>query len=252
MRVTMLGCGTSGGVPGIDGGWGDCDPDEPRNFRRRASIHVQSENASIIVDTTPDLRAQCLDAGVRRLDAVLYTHAHADHIMGIDDLRGFMLRQGRRVPAYGEPRTMDELRLRFDYIFQGEDGYPAICEARYIDGPVHINDLQVTSFRQTHGDIESLGFRFNSIAYSTDFNALPEAAIQQLQGLDVWIVDALGPDPHPTHSHLGRTLQLIERVRPKRAILTHMNRRMDYRKLLAELPAGVEPGYDGMVIELPD
>ncbi|MDP6346141.1 MAG: MBL fold metallo-hydrolase [Alphaproteobacteria bacterium] len=251
MRVTVLGCGTSGGVPRIGNVWGDCDPAEPRNRRRRSSILVQSETTSLVVDTTPDFREQCLDADLQHLDAVLYSHEHSDHVNGIDDLRGFALLQRQRIPIHGDDRTIGLLRRRFGYIFESQLGYPSICEPHPIDGPFSIGDIPVQPFRQQHGAIETLGFRFGGLAYSTDLNDLPEESFDVLQDLDVWIVDALRPQPHPTHTHLARTLEWVERLRPRRAILTHMTWDMDYRTLCAELPSGVEPAHDGLVIEVP-
>lgn len=250
IRVTILGCGTSGGVPRADGEWGRCDPNEPRNRRRRASILVQTENTNVLVDTSPDLREQCLDADLKRVDAVLYTHAHADHIMGMDDLRAFMLRQGETIPAYADAATLSVLTSRFDYVFSGKSGYPAICDPRLISGPFAVGDLPVTSFQQIHGEIRTLGFRFGSMAYSTDLNGLPEESMAALRGLDLWIVDCLRPEPHWTHAHLDLTLSWIEELKPKRAVLTHMTWEFDYHALKAALPAHIEPAYDGMTFEL--
>ncbi len=249
MRVTVLGCGTSGGVPRIGNIWGVCDPSEPRNRRRRSSILVQSDSTSLIVDTTPDMREQCLDADLRHLDAALYTHDHADHVNGIDDLRGFTLLRGERMPIYGDKDTITSLQQRFSYIFATARNYPAIATAHVIDGPFSLGDIDIVPFRQIHGSMESLGFRFGAMAYSTDLSDLPEASFELLQDLDIWIVDALRPKPHPTHTHLARTLEWIDRLRPKRAILTHMTWDMDYQTLCEELPSGVEPGYDGLSIE---
>ena len=249
MRVTVLGCGTSGGVPRIGNVWGVCDPSEPRNRRRRCSILVQSATTNLIVDTSPDMREQCLDIDLRQLDGALYTHDHADHVNGIDDLRGFTLLRGERVPIYGDADTIDSLQQRFGYIFASAKNYPPIATAHVIDGPFTVGDIDIVPFRQNHGSMYSLGFRFGAMAYSTDLNDLPEASFDMLRDLDVWIVDALRPKPHPTHTHLARTLEWIERLRPKRAILTHMTWDMDYRTLCAELPAGVEPAHDGLVVE---
>jgi phosphoribosyl 1,2-cyclic phosphate phosphodiesterase len=249
MRVTVLGCGTSGGVPRIGNVWGVCDPSEPRNRRRRSSILVQSASTNLIVDTTPDMREQCLDINLQRLDGALYTHDHADHVNGIDDLRGFTLLQGQRIPVYGDADTIYSLQQRFGYIFANAANYPSIAAAHTIKGPFTVGDIDVVPFRQTHGSMESLGFRFGAIAYSTDLNGLPGDSMELLQDLDVWIVDALRPKPHPTHAHLEQTLKWIDRLRPKRAFLTHMTSDMDYRSLCRELPAGVEPAHDGQVIE---
>lgn len=249
MRVTILGCGTSGGVPRIGDLWGVCDRGNPRNRRRRVSILVEAAGAKVLVDTSPDLREQCLDNGIERLDAVLYTHDHADHVHGIDDLRGFFLLQRRRIPVYASRASLNVLERRFDYVFKPMLGYPAICDAHEIRGPFRVGDLAVTPFEQGHGEVTSLGFRFGAIAYSTDLKSLPESSFATLDGVDVWIVDALRPEPHPTHAHLDLTLSWIERLKPRRAILTHMTADMDYDTLRRTLPPGVEPAYDGMVIE---
>jgi phosphoribosyl 1,2-cyclic phosphate phosphodiesterase len=252
MKVTILGCGTSGGVPSITGTWGACDPTDPRNRRRRVSIMVEQAGSRLIVDTSPDLREQCLSAGIDRLDAVLLTHDHADHTHGIDDLRGIAGRMRRRVPVHADARTVATLRRRFDYIFEDTLGYPAICDAHVIDGPFRVGAIPVVPFRQHHGEIDSLGFRFGGVAYSTDLVDLPAESWPVVSGLDLWIVDALRYEPHPTHAHLDLTLQWIARARPKRAILTHMNWDMDYAALAARLPAGVEPGIDGLAVDIPD
>jgi phosphoribosyl 1,2-cyclic phosphate phosphodiesterase len=252
MKVTLLGCGTSSGVPRIDGKWGAADPANPKNRRRRVSILVQEENTSLVVDTSPDLREQCLSNNIKKIDAVLYTHDHADHTHGIDDLRGFRHAQGKLIDIYGLPETLDVLQRRFDYIFVEKLGYPPICKAHEISGdePFRLGDILVRPFRQVHGPIVSLGYRFGKVAYSTDVSDLPEAAFEALQGIDTWIVDALRYEPHPTHSHLEKTLGWIERVKPRRAILTHMTGDMDYDTLRAKLPKGVEPGHDGLTLEL--
>ncbi len=251
MRVTILGCGTSGGVPRIGGVWGVCDRKEPRNRRMRASILVEDAGKAILVDTSPDLRTQCLDNDIRHLDAVLYTHEHADHTHGIDELRAFSMMQKARVPIYADAETLALLTHRFGYIFASNPGYPAICNGHEIDlEPFRVAGVDVVPFRQQHGWTTSLGFRFNSIAYSTDLNFLDEEAFTALEGVEVWIVDALRLKPHVTHAHLELTLEWIARLRPKRAILTHMTWEMDYQTLVDSLPRGVEPAYDGMVIEI--
>ena len=250
MRVTVLGCGTSGGVPRIDGYWGAADPANPKNRRRRVSILVQTETTNVIVDTSPDFREQCLDAGISHVDGVLYTHDHADHVHGIDDLRTYRTIQGDRIDIYGTRETLDVLETRFHYIFHAVDGYRPICAPHVVDGPFKIGNIDIVPFEQQHGPITSLGFRFGRIAYSTDLNGLSEEAFAALEGIEVWIVDALRYEPHPTHPHLDLTLSWIDRLKPKRAILTHMTWEMDYDTLLKELPEGVEPGYDGLVIEL--
>jgi phosphoribosyl 1,2-cyclic phosphate phosphodiesterase len=239
MRVTMLGSGTSGGVPRIGNNWGACDPAEPKNRRRRVSVMVEHEGVRLLVDTGPDFREQMLSANVDRLDAILFTHDHADHTHGIDDVRQIFHATGRPVDCYAHPATWQRLRFRFDYVFEGRGGYPPTCIAHELPERLEFGPLSVTWFPQIHGEIKSAGFRFEAAE-----------ADQALQGLDLWIVDALRRHPHPTHSHLERTLGWIDRYRPKRAVLTHMDQSMDYATLLGELPAGVEPGYDMLVMEL--
>ncbi|HWT13255.1 MAG TPA: MBL fold metallo-hydrolase [Allosphingosinicella sp.] len=254
MKLTLLGCGTSFGVPRIGNDWGLCDPAEPRNRRRRVSILVEHDGARILVDTGPDLREQLLGAGVARLDAVIWTHDHADHCHGIDDLRAVTYARGDAVPGYARRETLDSLRARFTYVFEGKDGYPAIVAGRLLPDSVQVGGIAVRVVDQPHGAVTSAGLRFDaggrSIAYSTDCNALTEDMRNLFEGVDLWVVDALRRRPHPTHPHLERSLEWIGAVRPGRAILTHMDNSLDYRSLAAELPAGVEPGYDGLEILL--
>lgn len=253
MKVTILGCGTSHGVPRIGNVWGACDPNNPKNKRRRVSILVEDDKGTrLLVDTSPDLREQLLDARVDHLDGVFYTHDHADHSHGIDDLRGVYHCMRSKIPVYGDARTVSTLRKRFGYVFEGKGGYAAIAESNVIESgqTLNIGDIEITPFTQIHGGITSFGYRFNSMAYSTDLNAIPEGSEAHLQGLDLWIVDALRYEPHPTHPHLDQTLSWINKYKPARAILTHMNWDMDYDQLCARLPKGVEPGYDGLAIDL--
>lgn len=253
MRVTILGCGTAGGVPRIGNDWGACDPREPRNRRRRASIRVEQGATSVLVDASPDLRQQALDAGMNRLDAVLFTHEHADHSHGFDDLRFFNRLIGRPVPVHADARTLAGLQDRFAYAFTAGGLYPQIVAGHEIDGPFRVGELAVTPFSQHHGPkLDTLGFRLGAFAYSTDVAEMPEAAFAVLAGIDTWVVDALQIRPHITHAHLEKTLSWIARVKPRRAILTHMGAELDYRTLSATLPAGVEPAYDGMVIAVPE
>jgi len=233
-------------------GWGACDPTEPKNRRRRVSILVQQGDTTILVDTSPDLREQLLDAGIYRLNAVLYTHGHADHTHGIDDLRSVNYYMQDSLDIYAAPETLTDLQNRFAYAFRPRTlaGYRPNLNANTIAGPFTIGDIHITPFEQIHGHDTTLGFRFGSLAYSTDVNDLSEAAFTALEGTKIWIVDCLGERPHPTHSHLAQTLQWVERVKPQRAILTHMNQHLDYATLSAKLPRGVEPGYDGLVIDL--
>ena len=254
MRVTILGCGGSGGVPLIGGDWGACDPTEPRNRRTRVSILVEDDQTALVVDTSPDFRQQMLAANVGRLDAVLYTHAHADHVHGIDDLRAINRLTKAPVPAYGMQESLDQIRGRFGYIFKplepGSTYYRPVVEARAVDGPFTVGTIPVVPFRQDHGYSTTLGFRFGPLAYSTDVVRLDEAAFAALAGVSVWIVDCFRQEPHPTHSHLEQTLNWISAVKPRRAILTHMGEQLDYASLRARLPAGVEPGYDGLVVQV--
>jgi len=252
MRVTVLGCGTSSGVPRIDGEWGACDPSEPKNRRRRVSVWVKIGETSLVIDTAPDFREQALDAGIKRVDGVLFTHDHADHTHGIDDLRMLSYVQRARIPVFSNQSTLDTLKRRFEYIFKGKGGYPAICEQHAIvtGETFSLGDAEVTVFEQQHGAATTLGFRIGHFAYSTDLNALDERAFRSLEGVKVWIVDALRYEPHPTHTHLDQTLEWIARLAPDRAILTHMSWDMDYATLEAELPDGGEAGYDVMIIDV--
>lgn len=250
----MLGSGTSSGVPRIGNDWGRCDPGEPRNRRRRVSILVEHAGTRVLVDTSPDLREQLLAADVGRLDAVLFTHDHADHSHGIDDLRQVFHAMGRPVDCYAHPATWAVLKRRFDYVFEGRDGYPPTCIAHVMPDRLGLGALSISWFPQIHGNIKSAGYRFEAAgraaAYSTDINDLTPEAELALERLDLWIVDALRREPHPSHAHLGRTLSWIERFGPSRAVLTHMDNSMDYATLRSELPDGVEPGYDMLVIDL--
>lgn len=262
LEVTILGCGSSGGVPRADGNWGVCDPANPLNRRTRCSMLARlkgddpANETTILVDTSPDLVRQTSGAGAKRLDAVLLTHDHADQTHGIDDIRAFALRQRARIPVFMDEATSATMLRRFGYIFRGETGYPAIAEDIAlpplgdwfeISGPS--GQIPILGFDQDHGVIRSVGFRLGRVAYSADVAHLPDESFELLRDLDVWIVDALRETPHPTHAHLERTLEWIERVQPRRAVLTNMHIDLDYEALRAKLPDGVEPAYDGMVIE---
>lgn len=255
MKVTILGCGASGGVPAIggvrgEGDWGQCDPAEPRNRRTRASILVQDGPTSLLIDTSPDLRQQCLRFGIERLDAVLYTHDHADHTHGIDELRRFHYINRSSVAVYGSADTLESVRERFAYAFQPADpSYNPFVRGEVIAGPFTAGTIEVIPFSQHHGNVMSLGFRFGPIAYSTDFVGLPPESFEVLRGVKVWIVDCLKREPHATHASLGVALKLLEKVRPERGVLTHMTGALDYRTLAAELPPWIEPAYDGLQIE---
>lgn len=254
MKVTILGCGTSSGVPRIGNDWGDCDPNEPRNRRRRVSILVNAGETTILVDTTPDMRAQLLDAGISKIDAVIWTHDHADHIHGIDDLRQLFHNSGAPIPGYARPATMAGLRERFGYVFAGGDFYPPTAELHQLPNEIRIGDIVIHTVDQPHGTITSAGLRFESagksVAYATDFNSMTNDMHALYKGADLWIVDALRRRPHPTHAHLGDVLNWVAELKPARALLTHMDKSMDYRALCAELPAGIEPAHDNQVIAL--
>ena len=254
MKITVLGCGSSGGVPTAGGDWGACDPAEPRNTRSRPSILVQEGDTTILVDTGPDVRAQLLAARTHKIDAILYTHAHADHMHGFDDIRYLNVVRRQALPIYGDAVTMREIQQRFAYAFQPREAgtfYRPAVVPHVLDGaPLQIGAITVQSFVQDHGYSASLGFRFGKFAYSTDVLQLDEAAFAVLSGIDVWLVDALREEPHPVHSHVAQTLAWIARVKPQRAYFTHMNQAMDYRAQLAKLPPGVEPAYDGLTITL--
>lgn len=256
MKVTILGCGGSGGVPicsGTPGGnWGNCNPKNPKNRRRRVSILVEAQDHAILVDTGPDLREQLIDTNVNAIDAVLYTHDHADHAHGLDELRYLSYKAGGAIDAYMDETVRQSLTTRFPYAFcssaDPQSQYPALLNDRLIEGSFTVGSIEVIPFVQNHGEIDSMGYRFGEIAYSTDVAELDERAFETLAGVKCWIVSCLRYDPHPSHAHFDRTLEWIERVKPDRAILTHMNQQIDYDDLLSRCPPGVEPGYDGLVV----
>jgi phosphoribosyl 1,2-cyclic phosphate phosphodiesterase len=264
LEFRILGSGSSGGVPRADGAGGACDPNEPRNRRTRCSMLVRrradvadAPQTTVLIDTAPELRQQAEAAGVSRVDAVLYTHDHADQTHGIDDLRAFWLRQRRRTPCYMDDYTYERLTGRFGYVFTEEGGYPPICDPVRlpplgthwsVEGPS--GAIPVTTFDQDHGQIRSVGYRIGPVAYSSDVVDFPPESFEALKDLDVWVVDALWLRPHPSHAHLDRALEWIERLRPRRAILTNMHMDLDYQALSASLPTGVEAAYDGMSFEI--
>jgi phosphoribosyl 1,2-cyclic phosphate phosphodiesterase len=254
VRVRILGCGTSSGVPRVGNDWGACDPSEPKNRRRRVSIIVEHEGTRVLVDTGPDLREQLLDANVRDVTAVIWTHDHADHCHGIDDLRQLFHARGAPVEGYARQETLSTLRLRFAYAFEGKGGYPPVVSGNRLPDKLDIGPIRIRAVDQPHGDVTSAGLRFDaggqSIVYATDFHHLTGEMLQLYRKTGVWIVDALRRRPHPSHGHLSQVLRWIDLVQPERSILTHMDQSMDYRGLVEELPPRVEPGYDGMEVVL--
>ncbi|MDB5643469.1 MAG: beta-lactamase domain protein [Hyphomicrobiales bacterium] len=260
-RLTILGCGSSGGVPRVGNDWGACDPSDSRNRRRRCSILVEKMNGDqrtvVLVDTSPDLREQLLEARVTQLDGILLTHAHADHTHGIDDVRPLVIRMRRRIDIHMDDYTTSELRAKFGYIFESPPGsnYPPLLNARAltpgdacaIDGPG--GAIEALPFVLDHGDINALGFRFGDVAYTPDLRAVPDESLDSLRGLDLWIIDALRYTPHPSHLTVAEALELIARLKPRRAILTNLHTDLDFKRLASELPPHVEPAFDGMQIE---
>ncbi|RID93681.1 MBL fold metallo-hydrolase [Gemmobacter lutimaris] len=261
-RFTILGCGSSGGVPRIGGDWGDCDPMNPKNRRRRCSMLVErigpEGTTRVLIDTSPDMREQLLDAGVGTLDAVVFTHSHADHVHGIDDLRQIVFNLRRRLPVWADGPTQGALIDRFGYAFVQPAGspYPPILDLNTIDGDFTIDGaggpIVLTPFLADHGSIDALGFRIVGLAYLPDAVAIPETSWPALEGLEVWVLDALRRKPHPTHAHLALALEWMTRAAPRRGVLTNMHLDLDYETLAAELPPHIEPAFDGMVLELPD
>jgi phosphoribosyl 1,2-cyclic phosphate phosphodiesterase len=267
LRVTILGCGSSGGVPRATGDWGACDPNEPKNRRTRCGLLLQQwsgarghpeEATTVLIDTPPELRQQLAAAGARRLDGVVLSHDHADQTNGFDDVRAFFLKQRAMIPVWLDEPTRETFMRRFGYTFVSGPGYPAIA---HVAGdisplaPIRVNGpggvLELLPLEQDHGFSRSLGFRIGPVAYSNDLVSMPEQSFAALQELSLWIVDALRDKPHPTHAHVERTLEWIERLRPKLALLTNMHIDLDYASLKARLPAGVEPAYDGWAGDYP-
>ena len=264
LSITILGCGSSAGVPRVGTGWGACDPTNPKNRRRRCSILVERTSAdgatTVLVDTSPDLRDQLLTSGVERLDAVLFTHDHADHTHGIDDLRPLVGLMRRRIPIYADASTGSVLAERFRYCFEAPAGsdYPPILERRLLqEGSALVVDglggsVEALPLRVIHGSGHALGFRFGNMAYVPDVNHVPEASLSYLKGLDILIVDALRDTPHPSHFSVPETLELIKRLRPKRSVLTNLHTDLDFAELQSRLPSNVEPAFDGMRLDALD
>ena len=258
LTFTILGCGSSGGVPRLGGIWGDCDPTNPKNRRRRCSLLVSRETAEgttrVLIDTSPDMREQLLDAEVSTLDGVVSTHSHADHMHGIDDLRQIVQNTRQRLPVWADGPTQEALLSRFGYAFVQPEGspYPPILDLHTIDGPVTVpgagGPITFTPFRADHGSMDALGFRIGPLAYLPDAVDIPAESWPTLEGLDCWIVDALRRKPHPTHAHLDMTLGWIAKAKPTRAVITNMHLDLDYEVLRAELPPHITPAFDGMTI----
>ncbi len=258
LTFTILGCGSSGGVPRLGNRWGDCDPSNPRNARRRCSMLIERRDGAgstrVLIDTSPDMRAQLLDAGVGELDAVVWTHSHADHMHGLDDLRQVVFNIGTRLQVWADGPTQEALFSRFGYAFAQPKGspYPPIFEMNTIDGAVHVDGaggrITLQPFIAEHGSMDALGFRIDDLAYLPDAVHIPEESWPLLEGLDCWVVDALRRKPHPTHAHLDLTLEWIARARPRRAVLTNMHNDMDYDAVARDTPEHVTPAHDGMTI----
>ncbi|AIT05551.1 beta-lactamase [Sphingomonas taxi] len=250
MKVRILGSGTSSGVPRIGNDWGACDPGEPRNRRTRASLLVEHDGTRILIDTGPDMREQLLAADVAAVDAIIWTHDHADHCHGIDDVRQIYHALGRPVQGFARPKTLAALHEKFTYVFAGRQGYPPTLQAAELPDRLTIGSITIDVVDQPHGHITSAGLRFSAgdavVGYATDFHELTPAMRALYTGLDVWIVDALRYAPHPTHPDVPAVLDWIEQLRPGRSAFIHMDHSMDYATLMATLPPGVEPGYDGL------
>jgi phosphoribosyl 1,2-cyclic phosphate phosphodiesterase len=250
VKVRILGSGTSSGVPRIGNDWGACDPGEPRNRRTRASLLVEHDGTRILIDTGPDMREQLLAADVAAVDAIIWTHDHADHCHGIDDVRQIYHALGRPVQGFARPKTLAALHEKFTYVFAGRQGYPPTVQAAELPDRLTIGSITIDVVDQPHGHITSAGLRFSAgdavVGYATDFHELTPAMRALYTGLDVWIVDALRYAPHPTHPDVPAVLDWIEQLRPGRSAFIHMDHGMDYATLMATLPPGVEPGYDGL------
>ena len=256
MKITILGSGASGGVPLIGPVWGNCDPKNPKNHRSRSSILIEDGTTRVLVDASPDCRAQLLDANVDQLDGIIFTHAHADHCHGIDDLRWINQSMSRALPAFSDATSFEEMNKRFGYAFSPfevpDHGYfnRPVLEWQEAKDEFSIGSIGFRCFEQDHGFSNTLGLRFGNVGYSTDVVRLDEIAFEILDGIELFIVGCLREDPHPTHADLPTALSWIERINPKRAVITHMNHMLDYNDVKTKVPAGVEPAYDGLILSV--
>lgn len=257
-EIIILGCGSSSGVPAIGNNWGNCDPNNPKNRRLRSSILIKCDNLNILVDATPDLRQQLLNANVTSLDAVLITHCHADHINGIDDFRFLNVLMKKDINLYATRQNIDEIKNRFSYVFEklspkSKGFYYKPCLIPHeINGVFKVKGLKITSFQQDHGFIESTGFRIKNFAYSSDILNISDDLLKKLKGLDLWIVDCLRFEPHGSHAHFDKVMKWINEIKPKRTVLTHMNYEVDYDYINSLLPENCQAAFDGLKLEVKD
>ena len=253
MKITILGSGSSGGVPLIGNYWGDCNPNNIRNLRTRVSVLVSLDNnKNILIDTSPDLRMQAINNNIKKIDAVMWTHAHADHANGIDDLRQFLWTRKNELPVYASKATFKALKKRFDYVFSKNNSYfkPPLSVNTLNEGQFDICDTKAFAFKQLHGYENTFGYKVGNFVYSTDVKEFPKESEKYLYGLDLWVVDCVRYEPHYSHSHFEQTISWIKKFKPKKAVLTHLGAWLDYDKLKKLCPLNVEPGYDGLVINL--
>lgn len=252
MRLTFLGTGTSSGVPALACNCPVCTSPDPRDKRTRPSLLLEFDGRDVVIDTTPDFRFQALREGMERLDAVVYTHAHADHILGLDDVRGFSFRQREPIPIYADPQSMKRIQHVFSYIFEGNYPYGGVAklDPHLIEGPFDLWGQQMIPVPVLHGQMPVLGFRFRGVAYVTDFSTIPESSLEMLAGLDVLILDALRHKPHPTHSSVEQSLTLVERLRPRLAFFTHLAHELGHEETNAAFPDHVRLAHDGLKLEV--